>query len=60
MSYRPAVMMTSGWDARIKDAKAFVNADASGTMHSIVSHHVLVLFVASLLISGVFLQAASQ
>jgi kynurenine formamidase len=30
---RAAVMMASGWDARIKDAKAFVNADASGAMH---------------------------
>ena len=28
-----AVMMTSGWDSRIKDAKAFVNADAAGAMH---------------------------
>ena len=28
-----AVMMTSGWDSRIKDAKAFVNADTSGAMH---------------------------
>ena len=28
-----AVMMASGWDSRIKDAKAFVNADASGAMH---------------------------
>jgi kynurenine formamidase len=28
-----AVMMASGWDARIKDAKAFVNSDASGAMH---------------------------
>src|SRR5262249_29081482 len=30
---RAAVMMASGWDSRINDAKAFVNADASGTMH---------------------------
>lgn len=30
---RAAVMMASGWDARIKDAKAFVNADASGALH---------------------------
>jgi kynurenine formamidase len=30
---RAAVMMASGWDSRIKDAKAFVNADASGAMH---------------------------
>jgi kynurenine formamidase len=30
---RAAVVMASGWDARIKDAKAFVNADASGVMH---------------------------
>jgi kynurenine formamidase len=30
---RAAVMMASGWDSRIKDAKAFVNADASGVMH---------------------------
>src|SRR5262249_45471961 len=29
-----AVMMASGWDSRINDAKAFVNADASGVMHS--------------------------
>ena len=28
-----AVIMMSGWDSRIKDAKAFVNADASGAMH---------------------------
>lgn len=28
-----AVFMASGWDSRIKDAKAFVNADASGKMH---------------------------
>src|SRR5262249_53771956 len=28
-----AVMMASGWDSRINDAKAFVNADASGVMH---------------------------
>jgi kynurenine formamidase len=28
-----AVLMTSGWDSRIKDPKAFVNADASGAMH---------------------------
>jgi kynurenine formamidase len=28
-----AVLMTSGWDSRIQDAKAFVNADASGAMH---------------------------
>jgi kynurenine formamidase len=28
-----AVMMASGWDSRIKDAKAFANADASGAMH---------------------------
>ena len=28
-----AVMMVSGWDSRIKDAKAFVNMDASGAMH---------------------------
>jgi kynurenine formamidase len=28
-----AVMMMSGWDSRIKDAKAFVNADESGAMH---------------------------
>jgi kynurenine formamidase len=28
-----AVFMRSGWDARIGDARAFVNADASGTMH---------------------------
>jgi kynurenine formamidase len=28
-----AVMMASGWDSRIKDAKAFVNADTSGAMH---------------------------
>jgi kynurenine formamidase len=27
-----AVMMASGWDSRIKDAKAFVNADAAGAM----------------------------
>ena len=25
--------MKSGWEARIQDAKAFVNADASGAMH---------------------------
>jgi kynurenine formamidase len=30
---RAAVMMASGWDSRINDAKAFVNADASGAMH---------------------------
>jgi kynurenine formamidase len=30
---RAAVMMTSGWDVRINDARAFVNADASGAMH---------------------------
>jgi kynurenine formamidase len=30
---RAAVMMTSGWDSRINDAKAFVNADAAGVMH---------------------------
>ena len=28
-----ALIMTSGWDRRINDAKAFVNADASGAMH---------------------------
>ena len=28
-----AVFMTSGWGARIGDAKAFVNKDASGAMH---------------------------
>jgi kynurenine formamidase len=28
-----AVFMMSGWDARIGDAKAFVNHDASGAMH---------------------------
>src|SRR5262245_31485936 len=28
-----AVMMASGWDSRINDAKAFVNADATGAMH---------------------------
>jgi kynurenine formamidase len=28
-----AVFMRSGWDVRIGDAHAFVNADASGTMH---------------------------
>ncbi|HJZ72401.1 MAG TPA: cyclase family protein [Vicinamibacterales bacterium] len=28
-----AVMMASGWDSRINDAKAFVNADAAGAMH---------------------------
>jgi kynurenine formamidase len=28
-----AVMMASGWDRRINDAKTFVNADASGAMH---------------------------
>jgi kynurenine formamidase len=28
-----AVFMMSGWDARIGDAKAFVNPDASGAMH---------------------------
>jgi kynurenine formamidase len=28
-----AVMMASGWDRRINDAKAFVNADAAGAMH---------------------------
>jgi kynurenine formamidase len=30
---RAAVMMTAGWDSRINDAKAFVNADAAGVMH---------------------------
>jgi kynurenine formamidase len=30
---RAAVMMASGWDSRVNDAKAFVNADASGAMH---------------------------
>jgi kynurenine formamidase len=30
---RAAVMMASGWDVRINDAKAFVNADGSGSMH---------------------------
>jgi kynurenine formamidase len=30
---RAAVMMASGWDTRINDAKSFVNADASGVMH---------------------------
>jgi kynurenine formamidase len=30
---RAAVIMTSGWDSRIRDAKAFVNADASEVMH---------------------------
>jgi kynurenine formamidase len=30
---RAAVFMTSGWDRRIGDAKAFVNQDASGVMH---------------------------
>jgi kynurenine formamidase len=30
---RAAVFMTSGWDARIGDATAFVNQDASGVMH---------------------------
>lgn len=28
-----AVMMASGWDSRIEDAKTFVNADRSGVMH---------------------------
>src|SRR5262249_18345890 len=28
-----AVMMASGWDSRINDGRAFVNADASGVMH---------------------------
>ena len=28
-----AVMMASGWDRRINDAKNFVNADTSGAMH---------------------------
>jgi kynurenine formamidase len=28
-----AVFMKSGWEARIQDAKAFVNTDASGAMH---------------------------
>ena len=28
-----AVMMASGWDSRINDARAFVNEDASGVMH---------------------------
>jgi kynurenine formamidase len=28
-----AVMMASGWDSRIRDARAFVNADDSGAMH---------------------------
>jgi kynurenine formamidase len=28
-----AVFMMSGWDRRIRDAKAFVNRDASGVMH---------------------------
>ena len=28
-----AVLMASGWDSRIRDAKAFVNADAAGVMH---------------------------
>jgi kynurenine formamidase len=28
-----AVLMHSGWDARFHDAKAFVNADAAGTLH---------------------------
>ena len=28
-----AVFMKSGWEARIQDAKAFVNADTSGAMH---------------------------
>ena len=26
--------MASGWDSRIKDARAFLNADASGALHS--------------------------
>jgi len=30
---RAAVMMASGWDSRVKDAKGFVNADPSGVMH---------------------------
>jgi len=30
---RAAVMMRSGWDSRIDDARAFVNADAGGVMH---------------------------
>jgi kynurenine formamidase len=30
---RAAVMMASGWDSRIDDPKAFVNADAAGAMH---------------------------
>jgi kynurenine formamidase len=30
---RAAVFMSSEWDARIRDAKSFVNADASGAMH---------------------------
>jgi kynurenine formamidase len=30
---RAAVFMRSGWDARIEDASAFVNRDASGVMH---------------------------
>lgn len=28
-----AVFMYSGWDAKIKDAKSFINMDASGAMH---------------------------
>jgi kynurenine formamidase len=28
-----AVIMASGWDSRIKDARAFLNADASGALH---------------------------
>jgi kynurenine formamidase len=28
-----AVMMASGWESRVNEAKAFVNADASGAMH---------------------------
>jgi kynurenine formamidase len=28
-----AVMMASGWDTRIKNAKAFLNADVSGALH---------------------------
>ncbi len=28
-----AVLMNSGWDARVGDAKAFLNADATTTMH---------------------------
>jgi kynurenine formamidase len=30
---RAAVMMASGWESRINDPKAFVNADGSGVMH---------------------------